>query len=213
MNLKSLYRSTKSLAFGLIVTTAAAALVLLTGSPARTQSGIELQNISGNMGGHTPRGFQGQGNGIFVGDNLNTRFPNGDGVQAFISFDLADAAGIDVANATLVSRYLRVNGTPFADLGNIRLERINFPSFSSVIWNLAVDPQDGCILTISTDQNRAECDLTKSVQKALNDGAAFLQFRLRFEKISDSDGQQDLAQFFKRNVNANEGGVFTLTLR
>ena len=48
---------------------------------------VSLENIgSGDMEGHTPRGFQGQGTGLFIGDNLNPNFPDGDGVHAYISF-------------------------------------------------------------------------------------------------------------------------------
>ena len=49
---------------------------------------ILLQNQGGSMEGHTPRGFRGMGTGLFAGDNLNQRFPDGDGVQLFLTFDL-----------------------------------------------------------------------------------------------------------------------------
>ena len=181
--------------------------------PAHAQSApqIELLNLGGDLGGHTPRGFRGQGSGVFVGDNLNARFPNGDGLQAFFSFDLSAVRG-EFQSAALTARFLKVNGTPFDDLGEIRLERVEFTRFSSAIWDIAAQANVGCILSISDRQNRAECDLTQALQAALADGAEFLQFRLRFVRISDNDRRQDLAIFYRRDVNQNEGGVFTLTL-
>jgi hypothetical protein len=182
--------------------------------PANSQSVAEvvLPNLGGDMGGHTPRGFRGQGSGVFVGDNLNSQFPNGDGVQTFISFDLSQVTG-NFQNATLSSQFLRVNGTPFADLGDIQLEQVEFRQFSSAIWDTQVVAGPGCTLAISVDRNQANCDLTEAVQAALVDGENLLQFRLRFDNVSDNDGSQDLALFYRREVNRNEGGVFTLTLR
>ncbi|MFV2001975.1 MAG: hypothetical protein ACC619_03235, partial [Paracoccaceae bacterium] len=193
------------------------ALIFAAGTPVFAQSdnpaGISLFNIGGDMGGHTPRGFQGQGNGIFVGDNLNRSFPNGDGVQAFISFDISGLPAGTIKSARLSSRFLRVNGEPFTDLGPIRLEQTEFSRFSSALWNSPAQPGLGCVLAISPDQTSAGCDLTAAVQGALADGRQLLQFRLRFEKISDADNRPDLALFFKQDSNTNEGGVFELTIR
>ena len=50
---------------------------------------VVVPNQGGNMEGHTPRGFRGMGTGLFTGDNLNPRFPEGDGVQIFLTFDLS----------------------------------------------------------------------------------------------------------------------------
>lgn len=194
-----------------------AALVFAATTPAFAQSGdpvgISLFNLGGDMGGHTPRGFQGQGNGIFVGDNLNRGFPNGDGVQAFISFDISGLPAGAINSAQLSSRFLRVNGQPFTDLGPIRLEQTEFSRFSSALWNNRAEAEQGCVLAISPDQTSAGCDLTGPLQQALQNGLQLLQFRLRFERISDSDGQPDLALFFKSDSNTNEGGVFELTIR
>ncbi len=165
------------------------------------------------MGGHTPRGFRGQGGGIFVGDNLNSRFPNGDGVQAFISFDISQHHGRDMQTAVLSTNFLNVHGTPFKDLGAIIFEWVQFSKFSSTLWNIPADAAAGCSLIVALPDRYAECDLTKPVQDALAEKATFLQFRLRFEAASDSDGQQDLALFNRGLVNVNEGGVLALTLR
>lgn len=60
---------------------------------------IILENQGGNMEGHTPRGFQGMGTGLFTGDNLNPNFPEGDGVQLFLTFDLSGLPAGEVASA------------------------------------------------------------------------------------------------------------------
>ena len=49
--------------------------------------------------GHTPRGFQGMGTGLFVGDNLNPSFPDGDGVQMFLTFDISGATNAPIESA------------------------------------------------------------------------------------------------------------------
>lgn len=72
---------------------------------------IVINNQGGNMEGHTPRGFQGMGVGLFAGDNLNPGFSNNDGVQFFLTFDLGSIpSGASVATRTgfkIVSAVLR----------------------------------------------------------------------------------------------------------
>ena len=70
---------------------------------------LTLENHGGSMEGHTPRGFQGSGAGLFAGDNLNRNFPNGDGVQIFLTFDLSgipqgkvESAVLSAVNATVI---------------------------------------------------------------------------------------------------------------
>lgn len=195
-----------------MIALAIGALPIITATSLKAQP-VTLPNLGGDMGGHTPRGFRGQGSGVFVGDNLNPRFPNGEGVQAFISFDLTSVAGWQIESAQLFTAFLRIRGEPFADLGEIRLEQVSFARFSNQIWDGPAISSFGCVLDISPDQTSAGCDLTEAVQNTLGEGSDILQFRLRFEKVSDEDGQQDLALFFKRDSNTNEGGVFDLTLR
>jgi hypothetical protein len=51
---------------------------------------VVLLNQGDASEGHTPRGFRGAGTGLFVGDNLNSQFPDGDGVQLYVWFDLRE---------------------------------------------------------------------------------------------------------------------------
>ena len=76
---------------------------------------------------------------FFVGDNLNSRFPNDDGVQIFLSFDVeALSEASSVVAATLSSSNTRVEGSPYTDLGNLIAQDISYNEFSSALWNHAV---------------------------------------------------------------------------
>lgn len=171
-----------------------------------------LNNQGGDMEGHTPRGFQGEGTGIFVGDNINRSFPNGDGVQAFLTFDIKTLRNQTISNARLVSHYLHVTGSPFADLGNILVEEVRYSSFSSDIWNIKSSSGKGCVLESVPDEGAVSCDISALLNEAVQKGQDTLQLRLKFETISDSDNTADLASFYKTNSNTNESGIFILEI-
>ncbi len=167
-----------------------------------------LENQGGSMEGHTPRGFQGMGTGLFAGDNLNSGFPNNDGVQIFLTFDLSAVPEGNVVSAVLRSEHAHVLGSPFKDLGVLRVEEVRYDSFSAALWDL--EPTgDSCVFA-STADGPFECDLAETVQQALDDGRASVQFRLRFDKAADGDGQQDLVMFYVVDSNTNEPGIFVL---
>ncbi|MBX2799932.1 MAG: hypothetical protein KTR31_19790 [Myxococcales bacterium] len=169
--------------------------------------------------GHTPRGFQGQGTGLFAGDNLNSGFPEGDGVQIFVSVNLAQADEGDltdgtweVSEAIFAAEAMEVRGTPFADLGNLNAEEVVFDEFSSALWDLpAVDGGASCVFADGPDGDYA-CDLAPAVQAALDDGRRFVSFRLLFDQAGDSDGEQDMALFFLTDSNTTDKGIFSLTV-
>ncbi|MEO0325612.1 MAG: hypothetical protein AAF447_21835 [Myxococcota bacterium] len=163
-----------------------------------------------SMEGHTPRGFMGQGIGLFAGDNLNPRFPDGDGVQFFVSFDLSTLPAGTIESATLRSENASVAGSPYADLGNLSLEEIRYASFGAALWNApVVDGGFSCVFATSTD-GPFNCDVTSLVSSSRADDYAFAQMRFRLEQAGDSDGAQDLAQFFITDANTNEPGIFEL---
>ena len=160
------------------------------------------------MEGHTPRGFQGMGTGLFAGDNLNRNFPDGDGVQIFLTFDLSEVPQGRVQSAVLSSVNATVVGTPFEDLGELIVEEIHFESFSSALWN-AAPLADGASCTLADSASGPfRCDLPRAVQHSLDDSYRHAQFRVRFEAAGDGDGSQDLLAFFKRDSNTNEPGIF-----
>ena len=171
---------------------------------------LTLQNQGGGMEGHTPRGFQGMGNGLFAGDNLNRNFPDGDGVQIFLTFDLTEIPPGRVQSAVLSSEHASVSGSPFQDLGALTAEEVRYTEFSSALWDLApVEDGARCILAESAS-GPFQCDLSGAVQRSLDDSYRYAQFRIRFDEAGDEDGSQDLMAFFKLNSNTNEAGIFLL---
>lgn len=171
---------------------------------------ITLENHGGVMEGHTPRGFQGMGAGLFAGDNLNRNFPDGDGVQIFLTFDVSGIPQGKVQSAVLSSARASVTGTPFKDLGALRAEEVRYARFSSALWDLTpVENGAKCILAQSAS-GPFQCDLSGAVQRSLEDSYRYAQFRVRFDEAGDRDGSQDLAAFFKRDSNTNEPGIFLL---
>lgn len=172
-------------------------------------STIQILNKGGFSGGHTPIGFQGQGTGIFVGDNLNPNFPNGDGVQAFLTFDINTLKNSDFTKATLISNDLHISGSPFVDLGNIVVEEVQYNSFSSRLWN-AESLGKVCELEQGAEVGIISCDISDVLSNAIRNGQDTLQLRLKFETISDGDNSADLAMFYKTNSNTNDSGIFII---
>ena len=186
----------------------ALAILLLSGAGwAQNTIEVVVPNQGGALEGHTPRGFRGMGTGLFAGDNLNRAFPNGDGVQFFLSFDLSGLPEGDIIRAELRSNHLQVTGDPFGDLGALRAETIRYRRFSPDLWDQSTIGE-ACVLTRTATPSVA-CDVTAAVAEAAA-GQTMAQFRLRLDRASDSDGAADLVLFFVAGSNDNEPGIFTL---
>jgi hypothetical protein len=170
--------------------------------------GLVVENQGGSMEGHTPRGFAGSGTGLFVGDNLNPGFPDGDGVQAFLTFDIGGTGDVP-AGAVLRSRVMSVEGDPFADLGALSAEPVIYDAFGRDLFDLAAS---GPAVVCEVDSTGIECDVTAALQSAVESGQPRAQFRVKFDRAGDSDGEPDLALFFLTDSNTNEPGIFTLEL-
>jgi hypothetical protein len=173
---------------------------------------IILPNQGGNMEGHTPRGFQGMGTGLFTGDNLNSRFPEGDGVQIFLTFDLSDVPPGKIASATLRSVRARIEGTPFEDLGPLVAEEVRYDTFSPALWNLVPETNGTSCDFATSPEGPFVCDVTSIVNRSREDGYRYAQFRLRMARAGDNDGLQDMVFFFISEPNANQAGIFELEL-
>lgn len=169
---------------------------------------ISIPNEGSDGEGHTPIGFPGMGTGLFAGDNLNSRFPDGDGVQTYLTFPLPE--GPVATSATLRSNVLQTRGTPFSDLGTLIAERVEYDEFGQHLFDLpsSGDPS-ACTVIGGT---AIACDVTAAVAEAIDEGALSVQFRLRFEQVADNDGQADLAMFYRSDSNTNEQGLFTLVV-
>jgi hypothetical protein len=148
------------------------------------------------------------GTGLFVGDNLNAQFPDGDGVQTFLTFPLPE--GVSTSAATLHSDALGTRGTPFEDLGALTVQRVEYTDFGPQLFNLA--PSGDLVVCTIQRGTSVTCDVTAAVQAAVADGGSSVQFRLRFEQVADNDGQADLAMFYRTDSNTNESGLFVLEL-
>ena len=206
--------ATATLATATVEPAPAATTTAVPGDPTATSGilpvSLTLQNHGGDMEGNTPRGFKGMGTSLFVGDNLNRNFPDGDGVQIFLTFDLGRLPKGTVQSAVLRSVRPAISGTPFEDLGELTAEEIRYDGFSSGLWGLA--PVAGgarCILAESA-AGPFQCDISAAIQRSLDDSYRYAQFRLRMDQAGDGDGRQDLVAFFKRDSNTNEPGIFVL---
>jgi len=174
-----------------------------------TADRIVVPNQGGALEGHTPRGFAGMGTGLFVGDNLNPGFPDGDGVQTYLTFEIsAPSAGL--ASAVLASDALVVNGSPFDDLGLLIVEVVAYDAFGPDLFDLRSASQP--VVCTRVGETGIQCDVSDLIRSALDDGATIFQFRLKFERAGDGDGRADLAMFFRTDSNTNEPGLFTLTI-
>lgn len=171
---------------------------------------LSINNQGGDLEGHGPRGFAGQGIGLFAGDNLNAGFPEGDGIQIWLSFDLPAELPAP-ARATLRSSALSVNGDPFGSLGGLNVEPVTYDAFEPELFDLAADaPVTAC--TADVVAGEFECDVTGFIADFVEAGAERAQFRILFDQLADNDGEQDLALFFLTDSNTNEPGIFKLEL-
>jgi hypothetical protein len=170
---------------------------------------IQIQNHRGSMEGHTPRGLAGSGTGLFAGDNLNPRFPDGDGIQIWLTFEFPSGTPTP-SRAVLSSQVLTVRGKPFDDLGALQAEPVRYDSFSPALFDL---PPTGAAVTCDrVGDDGIDCDVTAAVVGAIDAGEHRAQFRLKFDIAGDNDGATDLAMFFLSDSNTNERGIFTLNL-
>ncbi len=170
----------------------------------------QISNQGGGMEGHTPRGFAGSGTGLFAGDDLNPNFPPDDGIQIWLTFQLPFVLPAP-EEAMLRSELLDPRGSPFTDLGTLLAEPIAYDSFDRENFDLAAIGE--AVECVRPTAGSVECDVTEAVRSAIDDSAARVLFRLKFQTLTDGDGEPDLARFFRSDPNTNERGIFTLDLR
>ena len=174
---------------------------------------VLIPNLGTNaMEGHTPRGFRGSGTGLFAGDNLNAAFPDGQGVQLFITFDVSEIPAGRVVSALLKSDRFEARGTPFRDLGALNAAEMVWSRFTPDLWNEKPIPNGASCVFATSPAGPFECDLAGAVQRSIDDAHRYTQFRLRFDRAADSDGQPDMAAFFLTDSNTNEPGIFELAI-
>jgi len=203
----------RSLALALVLGACSSAAVPTAATTPTTADGptdwVVVSNQGGSLEGHTPRGFAGMGTGLFVGDNLNPGFPDGDGVQVYLTFELVAPADV-AASAIVRSEVLTVRGSPFDDLGPLIVEVVEYEAFGPALFDLPAVSEP--VVCSRVGETGIECDVSGIVGPALDGGETILQFRLKFERAGDTDGRADLAMFFESDSNTNEAGLFTLTI-
>jgi hypothetical protein len=151
------------------------------------------------------------GNGVMFGSPSQELV-----VRGFMSFDLT---GIP-ATAQVQSIYLRfyqadVTGTPYAKLGNLRLQHVDFGSTlndaafdTPVLHSAILSPHTGAgewyDITSNTIGDWIEADLAA--------GRTRTQLRLQFSTETDGDGLQDTASFESGENYFGTGNVPQLTI-
>jgi hypothetical protein len=174
-----------------------------------TTGPLTISNEGGSLEGHTPRGFAGSGTGLFAGDSLNPSFPADDGVQIWLTFVVPPGTRAP-SRALLSSDELTIDGSPFEDLGPMQAAPVTYDNFGPELFDLSADgPAVDCLLVA---ESRLECDVTDAAAAAIGGGSERIQFRLRFDRVTDGDGDRDLALFFLTDSNTNEPGIFQLEL-
>lgn len=173
-------------------------------------SAISIQNDGTTaFEGHTPRGFMGSGVGLFAGDNLNSNFPNGEGIQILLHFALPEGQGVP-STATLSSDVMSTRGDVFEALGELRAAPVRYDAFSAALWN--IEPTGDFVTCERPSDTSLTCDVTAAAAAAVEAGDSAVQIQLTLEQPSDSDGEQDLVLFNNGDSNLNEPGLFTLDL-
>lgn len=160
--------------------------------------------------GHTPRGFAGSGVGLFAGDNLNSNFPQGEGIQILLTFALPEDLGGVPTTATLRSDVMSTRGDVFDALGELRAAPVVFEAFSAELWN--IEPVGDLVTCERSGDASLTCDVSEAAAAAVQDGRTSLQLQLTLEEVADNDGEQDLVLFNNGDSNVNEPGLFTLEL-
>jgi hypothetical protein len=117
--------------------------------------------------------------------------------RMFVSFPLdAIPAGSEIQGAVLELRQIEVRGTPYADLGPLLVDHMDFgarldagdygaaalsAAFAEVSSDVALEPRT--------------LDVKREVEADLTARRARSQFRLRFDVATDNDGKPDFARY------------------
>lgn len=180
--------------------------------PDAAGSSVIIDNQGGDMEGHTPRGFEGTGEGLFAGDDVNPDFPPGEGVQFFVTFELGDPTERAVRHAEMRSSFAQTSGRPFDDLGPLVAEETRYTEFSAALFDAPPESTGFSCAFATSLSGPFSCDVTEVVRRSVADGYPYAQFRFRFAEVSDGDGEPDIAAFFITDSNTNEPGIFELEL-
>lgn len=121
---------------------------------------------------------------LFVGDT-NFNLTN----RGFLSYALATVPdGISVFDsATLTLSETQVQGSPYSDLGTLRLRSIEYSALDSTAYNASYTLD----IAIPESGSEKNLDVLSFVQADLTAGDDYSQYRLEFTTLTDSDSDFD----------------------
>ncbi|NOX30686.1 MAG: hypothetical protein GXP35_11680 [Actinobacteria bacterium] len=181
-----------------------------------TASRVVVPNQGGAFEGSALTASEGVANSLFVGDELSPDIPEGEGLEAWITFGLEEVTETltsgSITAVTLRSQAMvDVVGDPFGELGNITATLVDNPEFPpSADARAAAQGGDSVICVADPDAASLTCDVAELVADAASEGADRVSFRLKFDTASDTDGEPDIAFFFITDQQFNDVGIFTL---
>jgi hypothetical protein len=148
-------------------------------------------------------------NGIGVGDNGSD-----DGRRGFVRFSLVGLPlGAEIVSAELRMAQAAVTGSPYASLGDVRVDHVNIGAALDagdhfavpLLWDVGPLATDGALLVKTLD-------VTARVLADIAAGRPTSDYRLRFEVGSDLDGAVDTAHFEDIENNLGTGAYPVLVI-
>ena len=146
------------------------------------------------------------GGSVVVGDSSGNPTLAARGIMRFQLTDIP--AGATIESATLRVYQMLVEGTPYADLGDLLVDHVDAGA------GLSADDFAGGtlqanmgVLSTSAALEIKSLDVRAAVQAALDGGTGRVDFRFRFETETDGDAQTDGATLNGRSDEAGNGRV------
>ena len=122
-------------------------------------------------------------------------------VRGFLSFDISGIPlSANIISATLRAYQEGVNGTPYADLGDVIVDHLNYGSIlDGSDYDLAALQSNVGSLSNNAAIEYKTLDVTARVEADINAGRARSQYRLLLPTSTDSDNSEDSAFFTTAN--------------
>lgn len=122
-------------------------------------------------------------------------------VRGFLSFDISSIPpSANIISATLRAYQEGVNGTPYADLGNVIVDHLDYgTTLDGTDYDLAALQSNVGSLSNNAAIEYKTLDVTARVKADINDGRARSQYRLLLPTPTDSDNFEDAVFFTSAN--------------
>jgi hypothetical protein len=162
-------------------------------------------------------GFATQGGGYSAGFLLVGDETSNDGIVGLHRFPLVLPAGATVVQAVLETYQFEVIGSPYAGLGDLRVDSIDLDDgvgagldegdYSSAAFSTV----PGSLSSSSTLGPRS-IDVTAAVQADVAAGRANSDFRIYFQSQTDGNGTEDQVKLISASDDGGTGRAPTLTI-